>query len=419
MSAVDRRATRRPSANDERMEHAFQQSYADRLAELMQFVRIPSISASPQYAESCAEAAAWLANMMVEIGLEHVEVVPTDAHPIVYGDWLRLAEAPTVLVYAHYDVQPAEPLDVWSSPPFEPVVDGNRLLGRGTSDAKAQVMIHLWAIEELLRTQGTLPVNVRLIFEGDEESGSAGLDRWLVSHRDTLSADVAVVSDTSFFEGNRPSVTVGLRGICYLQLDVIGAPTDLHSGANGGAIANPAGALCDIVASLKTPEGRIAVEGFYDDVLPLTDTERSALSALPFDEESYRRSVGAQAITGEAGYSAIERLTARPTLDLCGIWGGFQGEGQKTIIPAAAHAKISCRLVPNQDPERVFAGIRDHILRRCPLGVSMKVTYLSGGVPTVQALDHPATVAAARALPDHFRRGAAVRPQGQFGAGGG
>ncbi len=402
-------------ALDHRLEEHLRDSYEGRLEGLCAFVRIPSVSALPEYTEACRSAAAWLANELTKAGLEHVELLPTTGHPVVYADWLHAADAPTVLVYTHYDVQPVDPLDAWSSPPFEPQIDGHRLVGRGTSDAKAQALIHLWAIEGLLRTRGELPVNVRVIVEGDEESGSGGLEQWLKDHQQLLSADLGVVSDTSFFEGNLPSVTIGLRGICYLQVDVYGALTDLHSGANGGAIANPANALCEVVASLKTADGGIAVEGFYDDVLPLSEVDRSAIAALPFDDDSYRRSIGASALWGEQGYTTIERLTARPTLDLCGLWGGFQGNGQKTIIPAEAHAKINCRLVPEQDPDRVFALLRDHIARVAPPGVRIDVQYLSGGIPTILSIDHPATLAASRALasvfgvaPLYVRKGSSV-----------
>ena len=373
-------------------------SYPARLDEFASFLRIPSVSALPEHVAACDAAASWLADRFSSAGFEHAQLMTTSSHPVVYADWLHAPGAPTVLVYSHYDVRPPDPLDAWSSAPFEPRVEGSTIRGRGTADAKAQVMIHLWGAEALLRTYGRLPVNLRVIIEGDEESGSGGLEAWLQAHRETLAADLAVVSDSSFFEGNRPSVTVGLRGICYFQVDAYGAQTDLHSGANGGAIPNPVNALCELIASLKREDGSVAVEGFYEDVIPLGEQDRAAMAALPFDEEAYRVSVGARALAGEAGYSTIERLTCRPTLDVSGIWGGFQGAGQKTIIPAEAHAKLSCRLVPAQDPHRIFELLAAHIAREAPAGVRMDVGYLSGGIPTLQPIDHPATRAAARAL---------------------
>lgn len=417
-------AVRRPGPRlDDRLETHLLHSREARLESYRAFLRIPSISALPDHAEACEAAAAWLAENLTQAGLEHVQVLATEGHPIVYADWLHAPAAPTVLVYSHYDVQPVDPLESWSSSPFDPVVEGDRILGRGTSDAKGQVLIHLFAIAGLLSARGRLPLNLRFIFEGDEESGAGGLGRWLADHRELLRSDLAVVSDTSFFEGNRPAVTVGLRGICYLQLDVFGAATDLHSGANGGAIQNPANALCEIVASLKTADGRVAAEGFYDDVVPLGETDRAAIEALPFDEEAYLRSTGARTLWGESGYSVLERTTVRPTLDLCGLWGGFQGIGQKTIIPASAHAKISCRLVPNQDPELVFARLRTHIERVAPPGVAVDVRYLSGGLPSVLPIDHPATQAAARALravfevePLYVRKGSSVPASAALGS---
>ena len=368
------------------------------------FLRIPSISALPQHADDCRRAARWLADALTEAGLEHAEVAETGGHPVVYADWLHVADAPTVVVYGHYDVQPVDPLELWTSPPFEPSIVGDRLFARGAADDKGQIHAHVMAAAALLETRGALPVNVKYVFEGEEESGSVRLDAWLAANLDRLAADVAVISDTGFFEGNRPAITVGLRGLMYAQIDVVGTPVDLHSGGYGGVVQNPANALAEIIAALKGPDGRIRVPGFYDDVVALTDEERAAIAALPFDEEAYRQKLGLPALVGEVGFSVLERKGARPTLDVNGLWGGFTGEGGKTIIPAQAHAKISCRLVVAQEPGRVFELLRAYIDEIAPPGVSTTVRLLGGGRPSLTPPDHPAARAAARALEATFGR---------------
>ena len=376
-----------------------------RLDDYQAFLRIPSISALPEHAGDCRTAAEWLGRRLAEAGAEHVAVEDTESHPVVYADWLHAGpDAPTVVVYGHYDVQPVDPLDLWTSPPFEPVIDGGRMLARGAADCKGQVHLHLSALEALLAANGSLPVNLKYVFEGDEEFDSVHLDRWLSANADRLAADVAVISDTSFFDGNIPSITPGLRGLTYIQIDVTGSPVDLHSGSYGGAVQNPANALCQIVAALKGPDGRIRVPGFYDDVVPLTEQDRAAFAALPFDEEAYRESLGLPALVGESGFTTLERRGARPTLDVNGIWGGFQGEGTKTIIPAHAHAKVSCRLVAGQDPDRIFGLLREYIEEVAPPGVRTTVTKLGGGRPSLTPIDHPATRAAARAVHATFGR---------------
>ncbi len=371
---------------------------AERYRSYEELLRIPSISTLPEHADDCRAAARTIAAELEGMGIEHVEVSETGGHPVVYGDWLHASGAPTVLVYCHYDVQPVDPVELWDSPPFEPAIHGERILARGASDDKGQIQIHLRAAEALMATRGGMPVNVRFVFEGEEESSSEHLDAWLEANRERLTADLAVISDTSFFDGNRPAITVGLRGIAYVQVDVIGSPVDLHSGSYGGAVENPVNALCRIVAELKGPDGRVRIPGFYDDVVPLTETDRAAFAALPFDEEAYRSSIGVPALVGEEGYTVLERRGGRPTLDVNGIWGGFQGEGSKTIIPAHAHAKISCRLVANQRPERIVQLLREHIRRIAPLGVTVEVHEQGGGRPSLTPIDHPATQAAARAI---------------------
>ncbi len=375
-----------------------------RMASYEAFLRIPSISTLPKHAADCRRAAEFVAGELTAMGVEHVEVAETGGHPVAYGDWLHADGAPTVLVYGHYDVQPVDPLDLWDSPPFEPVVKDGRMLARGAADDKGQVHMHLRATEAFLATRGKLPVNLKFVFEGEEESSSTNLDRWLEANKARLAADVAVISDTGFFEGNIPAITLGLRGIMYAQIDVSGSPVDLHSGSYGGSVENPANALARILAALKGPDGRILIPGFYDDVVPLSDADRKAFAALPFDEDKYRSGIGVPALAGEAGFTVLERRGARPTLDVNGIWGGFEGEGAKTIIPAHAHAKVSCRLVAAQDPEKIYGLFRDFVGQVSPPGVEVAVRSLGNGKPSLTPMDHPATKAAARAIEKAFGR---------------
>jgi acetylornithine deacetylase/succinyl-diaminopimelate desuccinylase-like protein len=389
---------------DQDLERFLDDHHESRLESYKALLRIPSISALSEHAADCRATAEWIAADLRASGIEHVELAETGGHPVVYGDWLHAEGAPTVIVYCHYDVQPVDPLDLWKSPPFEPVVDGNRMLARGSADDKGQLHMHLRATEALLATRGRLPINLKFVFEGEEESGSVNLDRWLETERERLAADLAVISDTGFFDGNLPSITIALRGLMYAQIDVVGTAVDLHSGSYGGAVQNPANALAQIIAALKGPDGRIRIPGFYDDVLALTEKERAAVAALPFDEEAYRTHLGLPALVGEVGFSTLERRGARPTLDVNGIWGGFQGEGAKTIIPAHAHAKVSCRLVANQDPRRILEQFRAYVEEIAPPGVVVTVTDLGGGEPSLTPIDHPATQAAARALAATFGR---------------
>jgi acetylornithine deacetylase/succinyl-diaminopimelate desuccinylase-like protein len=373
-----------------------------RLESFKDLLRIASISGIPTHAPDCRAAAEFVAADLRVIGMEHVEVSETGGHPVVYSDWLHAPGKPTVLVYCHYDVQPVDPLDLWESPPFVPVVKDGRMLARGASDCKCHVSMHSRAIEALMRTRGVLPINLKVVIEGEEESSSIHLDAWLEANKGRLQADFAVISDTGFFEGNLPAITVGLRGLVYFQLDVTGSTIDLHSGGYGGAVDNPINALCGIVAALKGPDGRIRVPGFYDGVVELSSLDREALARLPFDDEEYRRSLGVPALHGEPGYTTLERLGGRPTLDVCGIWGGFEGAGPKTIIPAHAHAKISCRLVADQDPERVFGLVARYIERVAPKSVRYSIERLGDGKPSLTPIYGPITQAAARALEASF-----------------
>ncbi len=390
------------AATDAALDRYLDETQDTRLESFKALLRIASISGIPAHAPDCRAAAEFVAADLRAAGMEHVDVSETGGHPVVYADWLHAAGKPTVLIYCHYDVQPVDPLDLWESPPFVPVVKNGQMLARGAADDKSQLHMHVRAIQALLETRAALPVNLRVIFEGEEESSSIHLDAWLEANKDRLKADFAVISDTPFFEGNRPAIVVGLRGLIYFQLDVTGSNIDLHSGGYGGAVDNPINALCQIVAALKGPDGRIRVPGFYDDVVELTAADREALARLPFDDDEYRASLGVPALHGEPGYTTLERIGARPTLDVCGIWGGFEGEGPKTIIPAHAHAKISARLVADQDPEKIFGLVAAYIEKVAPKTVRYSIQRLGDGKPSLTPIDGPVTQAAARALQATF-----------------
>lgn len=375
--------------------------------ELKGFCRIPSVSTKAEHKGDIQQAAAWLADAMRRIGLEHVEILPTAGHPVVYADWLHAPGNPTALIYGHYDVQPPEPLDLWITGPFEPTVRDGELYARGAVDDKGQVFMHLKALEAHLKTRGALPVNVKLLIEGEEEIGSPNLDPFIAKHREMLKADVAVVSDTAMIARGAPGITHGLRGLVYFQLDVQGSRSDLHSGTFGGAVVNPAFALAQILSQLKDKNGRITIPGFYDDVRKLTAEERRALARLPFSEKKFQKEIGAPALFGEKGYSTLERLWVRPTLEVNGLVSGFTGEGAKTVLPGRAMAKVSMRLVPDQDPARIARLFTQHVKRLCPKTVRLKVREISGrGTPWLAPADHPAMQALARAI----RQGFGKRP---------
>ncbi len=394
----------------------------ERLADYVDFLRIPSIGALSEHAADVRRAADFLVERLNAMGVR-AEASPTAGHPVVYGEWLGAPDAPTVLVYGHYDVQPVDPLELWTRPPFEPRVENGKVYARGAADDKGQVHLHLWAARAWLETASRLPVNVKYVFEGEEESGSTHFDAWLADNRDRLAADLVVISDTGFFEGNRPAITIGLRGMIYTQIDVTGPAVDLHSGTYGGNAQNPANALAAIIASMKTMDAQVTVPGFYDEVRALSERDRAEFARLPFDEAAFRAEHGLRELVGEEGYSPLERRGARPTLDVNGIWGGFQGEGSKTIIPAHAHAKVSCRLVPDMDPERTFELLRDHVLAVAPPGVEVDVRMLNKGMWSLASMDHPATRAAAACLeevfgeqPFYLREGGSIPAAASFSA---
>ena len=377
---------------------------SERLDELLEFLRIPTIGALSEHRDDVRRGAEWLVERLTDAGFEHAEVSETPGHPVVYADWLHAPDAPTVIVYTHYDVQPVDPLDLWVRPPFDPRVADGRVYARGAADDKGQGHLHLCAARAWLREIGRLPVNLRIVFEGEEEVGSTNFEAWLVANRSRLDADLVVISDSGFYEGNHPAITISLRGNIYLQVDVTGPDVDVHSGQYGGLVQNPANALVRILATLRHPDGRVAVPGFYDEVGSPSESQRAALARLPFSDEELAARIGVSQLFGEPGYAPLERRGARPTLDVCGIWGGFTGEGSKTIIPAHAHAKVSCRLVTDQDPDRIFELFRDFVLQVAPPGVRVDVRMLGGGRPSLTPIDHPATRAAARAIERAFGR---------------
>lgn len=360
------------------------------LAELLDFLRIPSVSALPEHAGDVQRAAEWVAERMRAAGIESVQILPTGGHPVVYGDWLNAPGKPTVLIYGHFDTQPADPLALWDHPPFEPVVRDGRVYARGASDDKGNMLPPILAVEALLCTTGALPVNVKFLFEGQEEIGSPQIPAFVAAHREMLACDLVVSSDGGQWSETEPAILTGLRGGCGLQIDVRGPNRDLHSGIYGGAVQNPIHALAAILASMRGADGRILVEGFYDAVQPLTDDERRRFASVPFDETAYMEDLGVTALWGEAGYTVYERTWARPTLEINGVWGGFQGEGTKTVLPAEAHAKITCRLVANQDPATIVALITSHVQQHTPPGVTVTVTPLKFlAKPYLMRFDHP------------------------------
>ena len=373
------------------------------LLELKELLEIPSISALPEHKPDMQRAAQWLVDHFTALGLKHAKVNPTPGHPIVTADWLDAGpDKPTVLIYGHYDVQPVDPIELWHSDPFRAEVRGDYLYGRGTSDDKGQMFIHAKVLETYLKTSGKLPVNVKLIIEGEEEVGGPNLDAFIIANKDYLKADVAVISDTSMLKPGQPSIVYGLRGLCYIQIEVTGPSRDLHSGQYGGAIYNPLQALTEMLASLKDQHGHITVPGFYDKVIPLDDAERARIAAIPYSEEGFLQETGAPGVWGEEGYTVRERITARPTLEINGIWGGFQGEGPKTVLPAKAGAKISCRLVANQDHYEIADILQKHLKRIAPPYVTVETRRLHGGHGALIDVNSKYMRAAARVLADVF-----------------
>lgn len=381
------------------------------LDELLEVLRIPSVSADPKYKGDVEKAAHWMADKLKIAGADQVEVCPTAGHPIVYGEKIIDPSKPVVLVYGHYDVQPADPLELWTSPPFDPVVKDGKIYARGSCDDKGQVYMHVKAFEAMMQ-HNALPVNVKFIIEGEEEVGSANLETFIRANQEKLRCDVILISDTSIVANDVPSITTGLRGLCYMEVEVTGPNRDLHSGVYGGGVANPINTLCDMISSLIDQNGHITVEGFYDTVQQVSDLERTEMAKTPFDLNEYKKELGIHEVKGEHGYSTLERVSIRPTLDVNGIWGGYTGEGSKTVLPSKAYAKISMRLVPDQDSVTIANLFEKHFKKIAPAYVQVKVTHHHGGEPVVVPLDFPPMQAALKAMEKSFGKTAIPTREG-------
>ena len=388
--------------NRSELDSYLQDVRARQLAELCEWLRIPSISTLPQHSADVEQAAGWLAQKMTASGLENVEIIKTSGHPLVYGDWLHAAGAPTILMYGHYDVQPVDPLPLWTSPPFAPTVRGDDLFARGASDDKGQTFVHIAALEALLATRGALPVNVKFVVEGEEEDGSQALMAYVPTATEKLAADVCLISDTHMLAPDQPLLIYGLRGMWAGEVTVRGPARDLHSGMYGGAVHNPNQALCELLAQLHDETGRVTVPGFYDDVQPLDDQERAALAQVPYGEEELLAESGVPMAWGEPAFTVTERVGARPTLEINGIWGGFIGDGFKTVIPAEAHAKVSCRLVPHQHSAAIGVLLERYLQQIAPPTVQVTVRTRQHAPATMVPLDVPEIEAVARAYERTF-----------------
>ena len=391
-----------------------QENEARFLDELASLIRIPSISALPQHKEDMLACAERWRQLLLEAGADEAMVMPSEGNPLVYAEKRIDPNAPTILVYAHYDVMPAEPLELWNSQPFEPEIRDGRIWARGADDDKGQSMIQVKAFEYMVR-EGLLRHNVKFIFEGEEEIGSPSLNAFLKEHRELLRADVILVSDTSMLGADLPSLTTGLRGLAYWEIEVTGPNRDLHSGHFGGAVANPINVLCGLLAKVTDADGRITIPHFYDDVEPVPEAERRMIASIPFDEEAYKAAIGVKALKGEKGYSTLERNSCRPSFDVCGIWGGYTGEGSKTVLPSKAYAKVSCRLVPHQNHETISRLFTGYIQSIAPEYVQVKVTPMHGGEGYVCPITHPAYVAAEQGFAKAFgKQPLAVRRGGSI-----
>lgn len=384
------------------------------LDELASLIRIPSISALPEHKEDMLACAERWRQLLLKAGADEAMIIPSAGNPLVYAEKCVGPQAPTVLVYAHYDVMPAEPLELWKSQPFEPEIRDGRIWARGADDDKGQAMIQVKAFEYLV-SEGLLRHNVKFIFEGEEEIGSPSLNAFLKEYRELLRADVILVSDTSMLGADLPSLTTGLRGLAYWEIEVTGPNRDLHSGHFGGAVANPINVLCELLAKVTDAEGRITIPHFYDDVEPVPEAERRMIASIPFDEEAYKKAIGVRALKGEKGYSTLERNSCRPSFDVCGIWGGYTGEGSKTVLPSKAYAKVSCRLVPHQNHEKISRLFADYIQSIAPERVQVKVTPMHGGEGYVCPITHPAYQAAEQGFAQAFgKQPLAVRRGGSI-----
>lgn len=371
------------------------------LDELLELLRVPSISAKPENKADMVSCAELVKKRLTEAGAGHVEIYPTKGHPVVYGELMVDESQPTVLVYGHYDVQPAEPLELWESGPFEPVIKDGKIFARGSADDKGQFYMHVKALETMVQTN-SVPLNIKFLIEGEEEVGSENLGIFMESHKDLLKADVVLISDTAMISLDTPSLDTGVRGLSYIEVELTGPERDLHSGVYGGAVANPITILAQMIASLHDADNHITVPGFYDDVQELSDEERAKINQAPFDQAAYKEELGVKELWGEKGYTTLERTGIRPTLELNGIWGGYMGEGSKTVLPSKAHAKISCRLVPGQDHHKITDLMINHLKKITPANVTLKTIIHHGGNPYVTPIDSVEYKAAEKAIEATF-----------------
>ncbi|HEY3250079.1 MAG TPA: dipeptidase [Ignavibacteria bacterium] len=371
--------------------------------ELKEFLRYPSISTNPENRKDVEECADYVKRHLQKIGMENVKVMPTGGHPVVYADWLKAgADKPTILIYGHYDVQPVDPVELWTTPPFEADIRGENIYARGSADDKGQVFIHLKALEAHFINSRSLPVNIKIIVEGEEEIGSINLGSFLEKNKEFLKCDVVVISDTAMYDKDVPAIGYALRGLCYMQVEVIGPNRDLHSGQYGGSVENPINALANMITKLKDDKGRVLIAGFYDDVLPISEKEKAEFARLPFSDEKYMKGLNVNALFGEEGYTTLERIWSRPTLDCNGIWGGFTGKGAKTVLPSKAFAKISMRLVPNQEPDKIEKLFTNYINKIAPKSVKVNIYGLHHGKAAVTPIDSKWIKAAFAALKQGF-----------------
>lgn len=372
------------------------------VTELKDFLKIPSISTLMENKKDMLTAAEFVSKKLALAGMENVNIIETKGHPMVYADWLHAPGKPTVLIYGHYDVQPVDPINLWDSPPFEPTIKDGNIYARGATDDKGQMYIHIKSVEAYFKTVGKLPLNVKFIIEGEEEIGSANLEEFVSKNQDMLKCDAVMISDTSLYGPGIPTLTYGLRGLCYMEVTVTGPNRDLHSGTFGGGVENPINVLAEMISRLIDNNGKIKIPGFYKDVINLTKKERENFKALPFSEKQYARTLGVKELKGEKGYTTLERVWARPTLDCNGIFGGFTGEGAKTVLPSKATAKISMRLVPNQDPKKIGKVFTSYIKKMAPKTIKVEIKDLHGAYPIATSLNDKATIAAADALAKVF-----------------
>lgn len=372
-------------------------AYENILKDLFEFLRIPSISAESKHSNDMLVAAEYLKNILIKYGADYSEVIKTSGYPIVYAEKNTSSANKTLIIYGHYDVMPVEPIEKWHTNPFDPVIIDNKIYARGANDNKGQIFIQLAAFKHLVETNN-LKFNIKFLFEGEEEIGSSSLKEWLTANKNKLNASLIVVSDTGMLSENKPSITIGLRGLTYLQVKVTGPSRDLHSGLYGGAVANPINILCRLIASVQDENGKILIPSFYDDVIEYTEEQRKQINQASIDEEQYKKEIGVKALYGEPEYTIIERTGTRPTFDVCGIWGGYTGEGTKTVLPSVAYAKLSSRIVPNQKSYKIAELIKNYFLTIAPPYVTVEVNILHGGEPYIIPIEHPAINTAKKAL---------------------